>query len=236
MSPVTRQSALRPLVAVLCCGGASAGRPLQCVPDRYLVPLVAAGASAVLVPVMADAVDALTIAARCDALLLTGSISNVAPGRYGSDSPGIDPDHGRDEVAMSVAGAMIGAGRPVLGICRGMQELNVLHGGTLEALDDRHGMHMSGEWECPKVFDHSHDVSVTGPVLSAIARCGTMPVASVHRQGVGRIGTGLVVEARAPDGLVEAFSAGSVMGVQWHPEVLRSPVDRMLFERLVSAA
>ena len=236
MFPALSQSALRPLVAVLCCGGASAGRPVQCVPDRYLVPLVAAGASAVLVPVMADAVDALTVAARCDALLLTGSVSNVSPSRYGSSAPGVDPDPGRDEVAMAVAGAMISAGRPVLGICRGMQELNVLHGGTLEALDDRHGLHMAGDWECPRAFDHSHDVEVVGPVLSPIARCGTMPVASVHRQGVGRLGAGLTIEARAPDGLVEAFSAGSVMGVQWHPEVRRSPVDAMLFERLVAAA
>ena len=232
MTVIDRTAARRPLVAVLCCGGDERRRGIQFVSDRYLRAVSAAGASALLVPAVSDVVDAKAITERCDALLMTGSVSNVSPARYGVEAPGVDPDHDRDEVAMSVADAMISAGRPVLGICRGMQELNVLYGGTLEALDDHGGMHMAGDWECPRAFDHSHDVSVEGPVLSSLARCGTMAVSSVHRQGVVRLGSGLQVEARAPDGLVEAFSAGSVVGVQWHPEVMRSPVDLSLFRRL----
>lgn len=209
------------------------------VADRFLAPVARAMGSVMIIPAMPDAVDAAQVALRCDALLMTGSCSNVSPARYGG-SPGVhDRDDGRDEVAMRVADAMIEAGRPVLGVCRGMQELNVLFGGTLADLSD--GVHMDGtDWRDPRVFAHRHDVVLEGAGrLRGRSSSDVVSIFSAHRQGVRRLGAGLVVEARAGDGLVEAFSAsprGTVVGVQWHPELGRDPFDRSLFEDLVKAA
>jgi putative glutamine amidotransferase len=228
-----------PLIAVICCGGTMIGRDMQFLANRFLQPLADVGACAMLVPTMASVVDARAIATRCDGLLLTGSATNVSPRRYGSDAAEIDADHGRDEVAMAVGEAMIAAGRPVLGICRGMQELNVLHGGSLTVLDDEAGIHMrKADWTDPHILEHSHDVDLVGTHLRGLAGEGRIPVASIHRQGIARLARDLVLEATAPDGIVEAFSGsgGRVVGVQWHPELMRSRLDRALFENLARAA
>lgn len=228
-----------PVIAVICCGGTLAGREMQFLTNRFLHPLAMVGASAILVPTLASVVDAAAIASRCDGLLLTGSITNVAPSRYLSTNDEIDADHDRDEVALTVAEAMIMAGRPVLGICRGMQELNVLHGGSLTVLDDDAGVHMrQTDWNDPTVFDHGHDVELVGEYLRGLAGASRVPVASIHRQGIARLAGDLTLEATAPDGIVEAFSGsgGRVVGVQWHPELMRSKLDVALFERLALAA
>lgn len=228
-----------PVIAVLCCGGTLIGRDMQFLADRFLKPLAEIGATALLVPTMASVVDARAVASRCDGLLLTGSNTNVSPDRYLGDDAEIDPDHGRDEVALTVAEAMIAAGRPVLGICRGMQELNVLHGGSLTVLDDEAGLHMrKADWANHGIFDHGHDVDLVGPHLTAMSDAPRIAVASIHRQGIARLARDLVLEATAPDGIVEAFSGsrGRVVGVQWHPELMRSGLDRRLFENLALAA
>jgi putative glutamine amidotransferase len=158
-----------------------------------------------------------------DGLMLTGSRSDVAPGRYGADETGADPrDADRDEVALRLAAAMIEAGKPVFGICRGLQELNVLFGGTLTASAEAGHHHPAGE-AAPfeALFGHRHGVDLMpGGLLGAAGPVAS--VNSVHRQGVDRLGAGLHVEARAPDGLVEAFSSrpcgADLLAVQWHPE------------------
>jgi len=228
-----------PVIAVICCGGTMIGRDMQFLANRFLTPLADVGACALLVPTLASVVDARAIASRCDGLLLTGSATNVSPRRYRSDAVEIDADHDRDEVAMAVGEAMIAAGRPVLGICRGMQELNVLHGGSLTVLDDEAGIHMrKADWSDPHILDHSHDVDLVGEHLRGLAGERRIPVASIHRQGIALLARDLTLEAVAPDGIVEAFSGsgGRVVGVQWHPELMRSSLDRALFENLARAA
>lgn len=238
--PTGRTTTARPVIAVVCCGGSLAGRDMQLLANRFLAPLAEVEATALLVPTMPTVVDAIAIASRCDGLLLTGSNTNVAPKRYGSAAAEIDADHGRDDVALGVADAMIGAGKPVLGICRGMQELNVLHGGTLTVLDDADGVHMkpSSDWTDAHVFDHEHEVDLVGRRLRGLAGAARATVASIHRQGIGVLASDLSVEAVAPDGIVEAFSGshGRVVGVQWHPEWMRTRLDRSLFRGLARAA
>jgi len=230
----------RPLVAIVCCGGVESGRSVQRVTDRVIEAVARAGGNALLVPAMPSVVDAVQIARRCDALVLTGGPSHVSPVRYGA-APGCPTkaEDARDEVALAVSGAMVSAGRPVLGICRGMQELAVLFGGSLRELDDD-GMHMSGDWRRPEVIDHVHQVVLMeGGLLASLCPTSAVSVASVHRQGVDRASAAMRIEATAHDGLVEAFSVherSMVLGVQWHPERVRSTLDAEVFAEMVRRA
>ncbi|SFN81461.1 gamma-glutamyl-gamma-aminobutyrate hydrolase family protein [Sphingomonas sp. OK281] len=217
---------LKPVIGVLCCNEI-VDRPIQAVATRFVQPLVRyAGATVLLVPAVADAMDTRALAGRLDGLLLTGSRSNVAGARYGkTDDTDNALDLDRDAVALELAGRMIEAGRPVFGICRGLQELNVLFGGTLtDTLDDGHHRQTDDATAYETLFDHVHDVTLqSGGLLSAVIGQPSISVTSVHRQGIDRLGEGLRVEGRArSDGLVEAFSArpcgGDVLAVQWHPE------------------
>jgi putative glutamine amidotransferase len=123
--------------------------------------------------------------------------------------------------------AMLDLGRPVFGICRGFQELNVAFGGSLRRdvsmNPDLLKHHAPDEVGFNEMFDHVHDVALTpGGVLAAALGEDRIRVNSVHFQGVSRLGDGLNVEAQADDGVVEAFSArvnaAPVLAVQWHPE------------------
>jgi putative glutamine amidotransferase len=234
------------MVGVLCCNEIS-DRPIQAVATRFIEPLVRySGVTVVLVPAVPDALDILPLVDRLDGLLLTGSRSNVDPARYGgSPAPTDDPgDPQRDEVALALAGRMIEAGRPVFGICRGLQELNVLFGGTLtgDVRADHH--HAAGEGSFAELFDHCHEIDlIAGGVLAATTAERRLTVNSVHRQGVDRLGGGLRVEAVAcDDGLVEAFSArpcgGQILAVQWHPEwdARHHAPSRAFFELIGAAA
>jgi len=188
-----------------------------------------ADAEALLVPSMPQYMRASDVAGRLDGLLLTGSPSNLDPSAYGEaadDAPGpFDP--ARDSMTGDLIRAMLDLGRPVFGICRGFQELNVAFGGSLRRdvsmNPDLLKHHAPDEVGFNEMFDHVHDVALTpGGVLAAALGEDRIRVNSVHYQGVSRLGDGLSVEARADDGVVEAFSArvnaAPVLAVQWHPE------------------
>ncbi|GAA0657981.1 putative glutamine amidotransferase [Sphingomonas insulae] len=223
----TVDPARRPVIGVLCCNEV-AGRPVQVVASRFVAPLTRlADATVLLVPAMPDTADVGTLAAILDGLLLTGSRSHVAPRRYGGSAlpAGQTLDEDRDEVALALAGRLIEAGKPVFGICRGLQELNVLFGGSLCAAADA-GRHHRGAWDddYESLFHHGHDVelSARGRLADATG-ARRVRVNSVHQQGIDRLGGGLSIEAIDPDdGLVEAVSAhpcgADVLAVQWHPE------------------
>lgn len=216
---------IRPLMGVLCCNEL-AQRPVQAVASRFVDPLVRiSGATVLLVPALADSFDAVSIAHRLDGLLLTGSRSNVASARYGGCGASGPLDQERDEVALALASAMIERGKPVFGICRGLQELNVLFGGTLRDVEPDDHYHPEGDdVRFEDLFQHRHEIElVDDGCLAQAAADRRISVNSVHRQGIDRLGDGLVIEAVATDdGLVEAFSSrpcgGDVMAVQWHPE------------------
>lgn len=235
----------RPLIGVLCCNRVVNGRRAQVVASRFLQPLSAiADAAVLLVPALPNAMDEVRFAGVLDGLLLTGSCSNLSAARYGQARDDACEDVDRDEVALSLAAAMIEAGRPVFGICRGLQELNVLFGGSLTGDVGFAGHHCGrGDDEVEALFAHHHAVEViAGGVLAANMGAGQHRVNSAHNQGIDRLGGGLTVEARASDGLIEAISAqpagGPVVGVQWHPEwdADENPDSRSFFEVLGEAA
>ena len=234
----------KPVIGVLCCNEV-ADRPIQAVASRFIEPLVRlSGATVLLVPALIDTLDAEALGERLDGLLLTGARSNVSACRYGGvagESGGLDEE--RDEVALALAGHMIEIGRPVFGICRGLQELNILFGGTLQDTDDGAHHPAGDDTAFEDLFSHQHEVELAeGGALARAVGARRISVNSVHRQGVGRLGSGLSVEAVAThDGLVEAFSGpgcgAEVLAVQWHPEWdnARSPASIAFFAKIGSA-
>jgi putative glutamine amidotransferase len=231
----------KPLIGVLCCNEL-VQRPVQVVASRFVAPLVRVSeACVVLVPAIADLCDVASLTSCLDGLLLTGSRSNVAPTRYGAadDAGGGVLDRERDTVALTLADAMISAGKPVFGICRGLQEINVLFGGTLST-ERCCGRHLRGGWDhadYATLFDHRHDVRLAdGGALATVTGEQRLSVHSVHEQAIERLGDGLTIEAwSSDDDVIEAIAArpcgADVLAVQWHPEwdVERSAGSRAFF-------
>ena len=158
--------------------------------------------------------------AGCAGLLLPGG-GDIEPSLYGAENRGsADIDRPLDEAQLALAEAFVRAGKPVLGICKGEQVINVLFGGDLiQHLATAEAHRYKGE-------DAVHGcVSLPGTVMEELYG-GRYTVNSSHHQGLGRIGRGLRAASFAPDGTVEAVEHDvlPVLGVQWHPE-------RMCFAR-----
>jgi len=235
---------MRPVAGIICCTRTVGIEPAQAVMDRYVAGAMKyADAAALLVPSMPELMKASEVAARLDGLMLTGSPSNMDPALYGQDVPDAPGpfDAGRDTMTADLIKAMLDLGRPVFGVCRGFQEINVAFGGTLRRDMSADGAplahHAPDEAGFDAMFDHEHRVDLTPRgVLATAFGAETAIVNSVHYQGVDRLGEGLLVEARAPDGVVEAVSAkvngAPVLAVQWHPEWKpeRNPQSQAFFE------
>ncbi|MCA8967626.1 MAG: gamma-glutamyl-gamma-aminobutyrate hydrolase family protein, partial [Planctomycetes bacterium] len=178
----------------------------------------------------------------------TGSPSNVHPSRYGvAATPAAEPyDEARDGMTFALMRRAIERGVPLFAICRGFQELNVAWGGTLHArLHEQPGRvdhRMPRSDDADVRYGPAHALHVTaGGLLYGWLGSVQIEVNSLHGQGVDRLGDGLEVEGRAPDGTIEAFSVadspGFVFAVQWHPEyrALDNAVSRVLFGRFGEA-
>ncbi|MBC7984267.1 MAG: gamma-glutamyl-gamma-aminobutyrate hydrolase family protein [Candidatus Obscuribacterales bacterium] len=206
--------------------------PFHCVGEKYITA-VATGANAipVLIPSLGETTEAelSALSARLDGILLTGSPSNVEPRHYKGpvSDPGTWHDPHRDATTLPLIPQAISAGLPVLGICRGFQEMNVAFGGSLhQKLHDVPGLadhRENADATLDEQYGPSHYVALTpNGLFATMAGAGRIQVNSLHSQGVERLGEGLVVEALAPDGVVEAFRVADApsfaVAVQWHPE------------------
>ncbi len=218
----------RPVIGIIACNRIVGTEPAQAVMERYVrAAMTYADVAALIIPSLPDLMNAAEVAPRLDGILLTGSPSNVSPSRY-DDGDGEGPfDEARDEIAIGMIDRMIDAQKPVFGICRGFQEINVALGGTLRrdtsASDDLIRHHAPDGVAFDAMFDHRHPVElVQGGMLANAYAKPALDVNSVHYQGIGKLADGLSVEARAPDGLIEAYSArpngAPLLAVQWHPE------------------
>jgi putative glutamine amidotransferase len=197
-------------------------------PQAYVRLVKDAGAVAVLLPPQDPGVAAEAVA-RVDALIVAGG-PDVAPERYGAAR---DPRTGpaaeeRDAWESALLTAALSAGRPLLGVCRGMQLLNVVRGGTL-------AQHIDGHVIRPGVFGTHRITPAPGTLLASLLP-GPATVPTHHHQAVDRLGGGLTVSARADDGTVEAVEvpgARFALGVQWHPE---QDTDLRVVHGLLAAA
>jgi gamma-glutamyl-gamma-aminobutyrate hydrolase PuuD len=207
------------------------GKTLQYLEQSVAHWVMSHGALAVMVPslvrggmVLDLPVDAADFAQRLDGLVLQGG-ADIHPSCYGCEPVG--PIHAtdlvRDLFELDLLRAFMAAGKPVLGICRGMQLINVALGGTLHqdlvdcgvAGDPHH--HPTAEED----YRHGLELEAGGWLSDLYDGRRRGQVNSIHHQGIERVGDGLAVEARAPDGVIEAVRGTGhpfLVGVQWHPE------------------
>lgn len=232
-----------PIVGVSTCVKEINTLPFHAVNQRYLLALSeASGVMPMMVPALGDRIDFEELAGRLDGLVVTGSPSNVEPHHYGCERARNDilHDPARDSTTLPLLREALRQKVPVFAVCRGIQELNVVMGGTLHQflheVPGRHDHRSDKSKPIGERAGHAHPVTLTpGGVLERIAGRSEVLVNSLHGQGIDRVGDGLVVEAVSPDGVVEAVSVEGAptfgVGVQWHPEALYAsdPFARALF-------
>ena len=239
-----------PLIGVPACVKQIEGAPFHSVGEKYVAAVaLGAGGLPMMIPAFGESYDIPDLVERLDGLFVTGSLSNVAAHLYGGppDRPESPQDPARDATTLPLIRAALKAGLPFFAVCRGLQELNVALGGTLEQqlhiregrLDHRAPQDVPYE----EKYGPQHPVSLTPDGLIATLVGSTrIEVNSLHWQGIDRLADGLVIEGVAPDGVVEAVRVATAqsfaLAVQWHPEfaVLENPVSRALFAAFGAAA
>jgi putative glutamine amidotransferase len=238
----------KPVVLVPACNRVLGEHPFHVVGKKYIDAVRLAGCQPLVVPsAHADELDALLDLAH--GVFLTGSPSNVHPSNFDEAlyDPTLPLDPVRDEWTLPLVPRVLARGLPLFGICRGTQEVNVALGGTLhQAVQDvgPYADHRARDADPVAVqYGEKHAVHVEpGGLLEKIVGRPTFQVNSVHGQAVARLAPGLRVEARAPDGLVEAFTQPDAPGfnlcVQWHPEwrAAGNPVSMALLRAFGQAA
>ena len=203
--------------------------PFLAVGEKYVRAVVdGAGCLPLLVPTLDPVLPLRQLLDGLDGLLLTGAVSNIEPHHYSDESSyeGNLLDPRRDATNLPLIPLAIEMGVPVLAICRGFQEVNVAFGGSLyQKVHEQPGFmdHRENKDDPLDVqYGPAHDVAlVPGGLLATLVGDTQVTVNSLHGQGVRRLGEGLVVEAQAPDGLIEAFrydGSAFMLAVQWHPE------------------
>jgi putative glutamine amidotransferase len=236
----------RPIVVIPTCTKLIDGDVFDAVGRKYATAVAeVAECQPLLVPAgMADIATLLEIA---DAILLSGSPSNVAPQHYGDEAPLLEDrlDPVRDALTLPLIRAAVERKKPLFAICRGFQELNVALGGSLHqavhAVDGHKDHRARSELPFEERYGPMHPVTLSGRLRDWIGSDEIM-VNSLHWQGIARIADGLKPEAFAEDGLIEAVrgpdEAAFCLGVQWHPEwaAKSNPVSTVLFRRFGAAA
>ena len=214
---------------------------------HYLDAVIWAGGIPLLIPTINDKAIIREYAARVDGVLLPGSPTDIAPELY-SAAPHAklgDRDPERDVTDLALLEHAEGERLPLLGICFGVQSLNVYRGGTLiQDIDSE----IRGAQRHETITDTDPPTRVRHRVklereslMSVLAGKTEVDVNSSHHQSVERVGRDLKVVARAPDGVVEAVEDATgrfVVGVQWHPEKdwQNDPLSQGLFKRFIEAA
>ena len=232
---------MRPKIGIVCASGGSEQKERYSLPEQYVSAVVAVGGYPVLLP-CCEPVDAASALDAVHGLLLPGG-GDVDPAWFGEEPlvgiGTIDPV--ADAVEISLCRAFVEAKRPVLGICKGCQVMNIALGG--DVYQDIHAQTQSvlQHRQTAPAWHATHAVRVVeGSLLERIVGARELKVNSFHHQGIRRLGDGLSASALASDGIVEAVEHRELpflLGVQWHPERTfhRQPWDRAIFGAFVRA-
>lgn len=234
-----------PLVALACVTEDVDGVPHAAVRQVYVSALEDVAGCAVAL-VQGPAAWLPSVLDRFDGIVLGGHESNVAPDLYGGPAAPGPRAPERDALALTALPRAVSAGVPVLGICRGIQELNVAYGGTLRDIsalpigaDHREDLALPRDQQ----YLPRHEITVAGDgLLRELTGQQTVRVNSLHQQAIDRLGPGLHREAETADGVIEAVSVPDApafcLAVQWHPEWYASsdPVSKQLFTAFGAAA
>jgi len=214
--------------------------PWYAVRENYCGAVAAAGGLPVPLPHEPDLAESYLD--EIDGLVITGGAFDVDPALFG------DPDRHETVVTkdrrtafeLAVTNGAVARNMPLLAICGGQQPLNVALGGTLiQHIPDEIENALAHEQPNPR-DESGHDVEVTpGTMLAAITGAERMSVNSAHHQAVRAIGPDVVINAVAPDGVIEGIELPGrrfCLGVQWHPEFSIDPGDALIFRAFIEAA
>lgn len=237
----------RPIVVIPGCTKQIGDYTFDAVSRRYSAAVAeAAGCQPLLIPLDDALVDIGSILAVAKGILLSGSPSNVEPSHYSDEDPVLPEqlDPARDALTLPLVKTAIAEKIPLFAICRGFQELNVALGGTLHQEvhnqpgnadhRERKGLPVDERWGAV------HTLRLEGRLREWIGKDRIM-VNSLHGQGIKRLAKGLIPEAFAEDGIVEAVRTEDdhpfLIGVQWHPEwqATGNPISMELFRRFGAA-
>ncbi|MFP4126603.1 MAG: gamma-glutamyl-gamma-aminobutyrate hydrolase family protein [Alphaproteobacteria bacterium] len=221
-------------------GGGYSRLPWYAARENYFVAIAAAGGLPIALPhapeLAADYLDGL------DGLVVTGGAFDVDPSWYGGGDrhEATTTKQRRTAFEFAITRGALDRDLAVLGICGGQQLLHVVLGGTLiQHIPDAVPDALAHEQPNPRT-EPGHAIEVAaGTRLHAIAGAARLEVNSAHHQAADRVPTGVVVSARAPDGVIEAIEAPAyrfALGVQWHPEYGVSPADPLILRTFVDAA
>ena len=219
-----------PIVGVICDKEIIGPHPFHIAGDKYLQAMVkGSNVQPILIPALSTDLDMNQIVNLVDGLLFTGGYSMVDPLHYQDEAADQETklDKDRDNSSLPLIKLAIENNIPVLGICRGFQEMNVAFGGSLHQKLHQHAQFIEHREDkkltLEQQYNSSHSVQLTeNGKLQKMLLANKIDVNSLHTQGVDRLAAGLTIEATAPDGLIEAFSVDSAttfaMAFQWHPE------------------
>lgn len=238
-----KDSQHRPLIGITCCSNKLGIHAFQMVADKYIKAAVdGSNIIPVLIPSLGDGM--LDLLPKLDGLYLTGSYSNMEPHHFGGEDLGVEMprDPRRDHTNLALLKQAVAMKMPVLGVCRGFQEMNVALGGTLHQqlfkVDGMMEHRENKQHTLEQQYAVAHDVALSsdGILADIMQNELTQQVNSLHGQGVDQLAPALKNEALAPDGLVEAFSlkddSSYYLGLQWHPEwqIDNHPFYKKIFE------
>lgn len=214
--------------------------PWYAIRENYSSSVAKAGGLPVMLPHEVDRVDEYLD--LISGLVVTGGAFDVDPALFGAESrhPSVTLKTARTDFEWAVTRGALARNMPVLGICGGQQLLNVVLGGTLiQHIPDEIAAPLSHEQPNPR-DEAGHSVSVVeNTLLHRVAGRTDLSVNSAHHQAVKEVGTNVVINAVAPDGVVEGIESTDYrfcLGVQWHPEFSIDPADSLIFTAFVGEA
>ena len=213
--------------------------PWYAVRENYCASVAKAGGLPLLLPHQPELADAYLDAIA--GLIVTGGDFDVDPALFGAGArhSSVTTKDRRTSFELAILGGALARDMPVLGICAGQQLLNVVLGGTLiQHIPDEVPDALAHEQPNPR-DQPGHEVAIVADTLLArITGAGTLAVNSAHHQAVKEVGAGVVINARAPDGVIEGIEHPGhrfCLGVEWHPEFSISEGDERILAAFVAA-